>query len=239
MKPYKQLASEQRHQIYGLKQAGLDQSQIAIYLGVNKSTISRELSRNKGQRGWRPKQAQSFRDERKRSSLNGNRISSHEWADVERLVRADFSPEQVEHRLALEGGLRISHETVYRHIYADKKNGGDLHQHLRSQKPHRKRYASGQERRGVLKNRVSIDERPAIVEQKTRVGDWEGDTVIGKNHKRRLGHLGRPENALCAGGPHSQQARRWSDRCDNAFTGAPQRPLPHHHLRQRQRIRWA
>ncbi|WP_319589184.1 helix-turn-helix domain-containing protein [uncultured Desulfobulbus sp.] len=55
MKPYKQLASEQRYQIYGLKQAGLDQSQIALYLGVNKSTISRELSRNKGQRGWRPK----------------------------------------------------------------------------------------------------------------------------------------------------------------------------------------
>lgn len=186
MKPYKQLASEQRYQIYGLKQAGLDQSQIALYLGVNKSTISRELSRNKGQRGWRPKQAQSFRDERKRSCLNGKRISLHEWADVERLVRADFSPEQIEHRLALEGGLRISHETVYRHIYADKKNGGDLHQHLRSQKPHRKRYASGQERRGVLKNRVSIDERPAIVERKKRVGDWEGDTVIGKNHKGGL-----------------------------------------------------
>ncbi len=69
MKPYKQLASEQRYQIYGLKQAGLDQSQIAFHLGVNKSTISRELSRNRGQRGWRPKQAQAFRDERKQSCL--------------------------------------------------------------------------------------------------------------------------------------------------------------------------
>ena len=207
MKPYKQLASEQRYQIYGLKQAGLDQSQIAIYLGVNKSTISRELSRNKGQRGWRPKQAQSFRDERKRSSLNGKRISLHEWADVERLVRADFSPEQVEHRLALEGGLRISHETVYRYIYADKRNGGDLHQHLRSQKPHRKRYASGQERRGVLKNRVIIDERPAIVEQKSRVGDWEGDTVIGKNHKGGLVTLAeRKTRYVLAGHIRSKQA---------------------------------
>ncbi len=71
MKPYKQLASKQRYQIYGLKQVGLDQSQIALNLGVNKSTISRELNRNKGQRGWRPKHAQSFRDECKRSCLNG------------------------------------------------------------------------------------------------------------------------------------------------------------------------
>ncbi len=87
MKSYKQLASEQRYQIYGLKQAGLDQSQIAFRLGVNKSTILRELSRNRGQCGWRPKQAQAFRDERKRSCLNGKRISLHEWAEVERLVR--------------------------------------------------------------------------------------------------------------------------------------------------------
>lgn len=113
MKPYKQLATEQRYQIYGLKQAGLDQSQIAINLGVNKSTISRELSRNKGQRGWRPKQAQSFRDERKRSCLNGKRISLHEWAEVERLVRADFSPEQVAHRLALEGGFSVINRVVW------------------------------------------------------------------------------------------------------------------------------
>jgi IS30 family transposase len=59
--------------------------------------------------------------------------------------------------------------------------GGDLWRYLRCQKPRRKRYASGQERRGTIRNRVSIDERPEIVEQKTRIGDWEGDTVIGKH----------------------------------------------------------
>jgi len=80
----------------------------------------------------------------------------------------------------------ISHETIYQRIYADKRKGGDLHVHLRSQKPHRKRYASWQERRGVIKNRVSIDERPEIVAEKSRIGDWEGDTVIGKNHKGGL-----------------------------------------------------
>ena len=85
-------------------------------------------------------------------------------------------------RLELEGALQISHESIYRHIYADKRAGGDVWRHLRCQKPRCKRYASGQERRGTIRNRVSIDERPEIVEQRVRVGDWEGDTVIGKNH---------------------------------------------------------
>lgn len=186
MKPYKQLTKEQRYQIYGLKQAGLKQSQIAEKVGVNKSTISREFSRNKGKRGWRPKQAQQLRDARKRESFNGKQVSPADWAEVGRLIREDFSPEQAAARLALEGRLRISHETIYGHVYADKRAGGDLHRHLRGQKPYRKRYAGGEERRGTLKNRVSIDERPEIVAQRTRIGDWEGDTVVGKNHKGGL-----------------------------------------------------
>jgi IS30 family transposase len=151
-------------------------------MGVHKSTISREFSRNKGRRDWRPKQAQSMRDERKQACANGKQFSPNEWAEVERLAREDLSPEQVANRLELEGSLLISPEIIYLHTYADKRNGGDLHQHLRSQKPRRKRYASGQERRGTIKNRVSIDDRPDIVAQKARIGDWEGDTVIGKNH---------------------------------------------------------
>lgn len=183
MKQYKQLTIGVRYQIYGLKQAGLNQTRIAQKIGVDKSTISREFKRNKGLRGWRPKQAQSLRDERRQACINGKRFSSDEWAEVERLIQEDLSPEQAANRLELEGGLQISHEIIYQHIYADKRNGGDLHQHLRSQKPRRKRYASGQERRGTIKNRISIDERPEIVAQRTRIGDWEGDTVIGKNHK--------------------------------------------------------
>lgn len=183
MKQYKQLTIGVRYQIYGLKQAGLNQTRIAQKIGVDNSTISREFKRNKGLRGWRPKQAQSLRDERRQACINGKRFSSDEWAEVERLIQEDLSPEQAANRLELEGGLQISHEIIYQHIYADKRNGGDLHQHLRSQKPRRKRYASGQERRGTIKNRISIDERPEIVAQRTRIGDWEGDTVIGKNHK--------------------------------------------------------
>ena len=153
---------------------------------MDESTISRESRRNKGQRGWRPKRVQTFRDERRQALTNGKRFSSDEWAEVERLIREVLSPEQAANRLELEGGLQINHEIIYQHIFADKRNGGDLHRHLRDQKLLRKRYASGQERRGIIMNRVSIDERPEIVEQKTRMGDWEGVTVIGMNHKGGL-----------------------------------------------------
>lgn len=207
MKKYKQLTSGQRYQIYGLKQAGLNQTRIAQKIGVDKSTISREFRRNKGQRGWRPKQAQSLRDERRQVCINGKQFSSDSWAEVERLIQEDLSPEQAANRLELEGGLQISHEIIYQHIYADKRSGGDLHQHLRSQKPRRKRYASGQERRGTIRNRVSIDERPEIVAQKTRIGDWEGDTVIGKNHKGGLVTLAeRKSRYVLAGHIRSKHA---------------------------------
>lgn len=186
MRHYTQLTSEQRYQISGLKKAGMKQSQIADEVGVHKSTISRELRRNKGQRGWRPKQAQELRDERRQSYTNAKRFTQKDWEGVARLIRQDMSPEQVAQRLALEASLQISHETIYQHIYADKRRGGNLWQNLRCQKPRRKRYASGQERRGVIRNRVCIDERPEVVDQKIRIGDWEGDTVIGKNHRGAL-----------------------------------------------------
>jgi IS30 family transposase len=186
MKHYTQLTREQRYQISGLLKAGFRPSQIAAEVGMHKSTLSRELRRNKGQRGWRPKQAQAFRDERCRKCGNARKFSLGEWIEVDRLIQLDMSPEQAAERLALEGRLQISHETIYQHVYADKRRGGALWQHLRCQRPHRKHYASGQERRGTLRNRVSIEERPQIVEQKIRIGDWEGDTVIGKNHQGAL-----------------------------------------------------
>jgi len=170
MKQYKQLTTGQRYQIYGLKQSGLNQTQIALNVGVDKSTISREFRRNRGKRGWRPYQAQSLRDERKQACNNGKHFSLREWAEVDRLIRKDLSPEQTANRLELEGGLQISHEAIYQHVYADKRNGGDLCSNLRSQKQRRKRYASGQQRRGMIKNRVSIDDRPEI----------------GKNHRGGL-----------------------------------------------------
>ena len=207
MDNYKQLNQEQRYQISGLLKAGLKQTKIAAELGVNKGTISRELKRNAGKRGWRPKQAQALRDERRQSCVNGKQFSQDDWQEVERLTRLELSPQQISERLELEGTLQISHEIIYQRIYADKRNGGDLHQSLRGQKAYRKRYASGQERRGVIKNRVSIDERPQIVEEKSRIGDWEGDTVIGKNHKGGLVTLAeRKSRYVLAGHIRSKHA---------------------------------
>ena len=139
MKRYKQLTSEQRYQISGLRKAGLKQEQIAEEVGVNKSTISRELRRNKGLRGWRPKQAQELRDERRQGCTNARQFTLTDWAEVEKLIQQDMSPDQAAQRLALEDSLQISHETIYQYIYADKRQGGDLWRHLHCQKPRRKR----------------------------------------------------------------------------------------------------
>jgi IS30 family transposase len=101
-------------------------------------------------------------------------------------LRLALSPQQVSGRLRLEGAFDISHEAIYQHICRDKRAGGDLAALLRCQKVRRKRYGRGQEWRGQLKDRVSIEQRPAIVNEKSRTGDWEGDTVIGKGHQGAL-----------------------------------------------------
>jgi transposase, IS30 family len=178
---YKQLAREQRYQIYALKKAGQNQTQIAQMLGCHKSTISRELRRNCGQKGYRPYQADEFAYDRQCAAYR-SRIAWETWQDVERLLRQDWSPEQISGRLKLEKQPSVSHECIYLYIYAEKRRGGTLHQHLRSQKKQRKRY-NGYIRRGQIPNRTSIDKRPKIVASKGRFGDWEADTIVGARHK--------------------------------------------------------
>lgn len=178
MSTYTQLTQEERYQIQALMKAGHNQTKIASVLGRDKSTISRELKRNRGQRGYRPKQAQE-QAIRRRQKVHRGKISPAHWERVEALVRQDWSPEQVSGWLAREEGITISHEWIYLYVYTDKNQGGDLYKHLRCQKPRRKRYGS-YDRRGQIKGRVCIDERPAVVERRSRIGDWEADTVIGK-----------------------------------------------------------
>ena len=121
----------------------------------------------------------------RRADKAQSRISEHIWEQVETLIRDEWSPEQIAGRLEREQGVSISHEWIYQYIYADKRSGGDLYQYLRCQKARRKRYGS-YDRRGIIPNQVSIDDRPAIVEAKRRFGDWEGDTVIGRRHRGAL-----------------------------------------------------
>lgn len=178
---YKQLAREQRYQIYALKKAGQNQSQIALVVGCHKSTISRELRRNQGLKGYRPFQADELAYDRQCEAYRA-RITWDTWQEVERLLRLDWSPEQIAGRLKLEKQPTVSHECIYLYIYAEKRRGGSLHQHLRSQKKQRKRYG-GYIRRGQIPNRTSIDKRPKIVASKGRFGDWEADTIVGARHK--------------------------------------------------------
>ena len=117
----------------------------------------------------------------RRKAKCSKRISGETWQWVERLMREDWSPEQISLWLAREKQIFVSHEWIYQYVLQDKRTGGDLHTHLRCQKPRRKRYGT-YDRRGKIPNRKSIEERPAVVECRSRNGDWELDTIIGKNH---------------------------------------------------------
>lgn len=181
---YRQLAREQRYQIKALMKEGHNQTKIAANVGCHKSTISRELRRNCGRKGYRPHQADELAYDRQCEAYR-SRITWETWQEVERLLRQDWSPEQIAGRLKLENKATVSHECIYLYVYAEKRRGGTLHQHLRSQKKQRKRY-SGYIRRGQIPNRTSIEKRPKIVARKGRFGDWEADTIVGARHKGGL-----------------------------------------------------
>ena len=180
---YTHLTQEERYQIHNLQRQGIALSRIAAELGRSACTISRELRRNTSTRGYKPAQAQGQAQARQSQRRNARQFEASQWALVELYLRLHLSPQQVSVRLGLEKRLSISTESIYQHVYADKARGGELLSLLRCQKLRRKRYASGRERRGVLKNRVGIEQRPAVVQARARIGDWEGDTVIGKGRK--------------------------------------------------------
>jgi IS30 family transposase len=160
--------------------AGFCQSEIAREIGVHKSTVSREVRRNKGKRGYRPKQAQQLATNR-RDKVQP-RITDRDWRMIEELICLDWSPEQISKYCLAEQELRISHEWIYQYIYRDKRGGGKLWKHLRCRKKRRKRYGS-YEKRGQIPNRRWIDDRPQVVEDRSRLGDWEADTIVGKGRK--------------------------------------------------------
>ena len=184
MKSYRQLTQEQRYQIKAYLKIGCSQAEIAQEVGVHKSTISREIQRNRGLRGYRPKQAQRLAEGRKRSKAKP-RISSQTWDKVRGFLKQKMSPEQIHGWLENNGEEAVTPEWIYQYILKDKQQGGSLYTNLRQKKKRRKRYGS-KDRRGQIPNRVSIDQRPAEVETRERIGDWEADTVVGKRHRMAL-----------------------------------------------------
>ena len=179
---YKHLSLEERHYIEIEYKKGTSQSDIAKALGREQSNISRELSRNKGLKGYRHKQANNFAQDRHKIKAKATKLTEEITIVIEGYVREDWSPEQIAGRLSRDDVIDLHHETIYQYILTDKKAGGDLYKHLRHQnKTYRKRYGNARNRTGIP-NRIDIDERPEAANNRERVGDWEADTIIGKNH---------------------------------------------------------
>jgi IS30 family transposase len=186
MASYRRLRQEDRCQIYALSKQGSNQQAIADHLGVSQSAISRELSRNRGARGYRFKQAQGKAAARQAVHSKPRKLTAALRRRIEGKLRtARWSPEQISGWLAVQG-VALSHERIYQLVWQDKRDGGDLWRCLRR---HGKRYnkrAGKTAGRGLIPHRTDISKRPAIVDRKTRLGDWEGDTVVGARHKGGL-----------------------------------------------------
>ena len=190
---YKQLDFEKRCSIKGYWDAGYSQTEIARRLGAHKSTISRELNRNitfvrtkLGSWQYKPGYAQRYTDDRHKKKNKNIKFTPEIQDFVRDKIKQEWSPEQICGYAKKHGLFDLSHEWIYQFILRDKEKGGTLHKHLRHQtKKYRKRYGSPK-RTGPIKDRVFIDERPSVVDDKNRIGDWEIDTIIGKNRKQAV-----------------------------------------------------
>jgi IS30 family transposase len=180
---YHQLTEDERIEIYALRKAGNSQAQIAGALSRSPSTISRELERNTGRRGYRPKQAQHTALER-RARPRAFKMSAEVLAHIAEKLGLEWSPEQISGTMEQAVGVKVSHECIYQQVWRDKRHGGALWRNLRlaGRNKRRKRYGK-RDCRGKIPNRTGIEDRPAIVEARTRIGDWEADLVSGARHR--------------------------------------------------------
>ncbi len=172
-----------RSRIHALMKSGLSAAAVARQLGRSPSSVPRGIRRNGGARGQRHAQAQRRAEARRRSASSvPSRMTPELWRMVEeRLVRG-WSPEQVAGRLRLEGHPVAGRQWTCRHVHADRRAGGGLWRHLRRRGKRPNRRGGAHAGRGHIPGRVDIPERPALVEGRERVGDWEADTIVGARH---------------------------------------------------------
>jgi transposase, IS30 family len=185
-KKYTHLNQGQRHQISALYKAGHSLSFIADHVGINRSTVSRELKRNAKKFGsYNAICAQEMANERKeRFSLHRKFTPTMEKFIREKLSQEQWSPEQIKGYCDKNHIPMISHERIYQFIYQDQADGGILYSNLRTaRKKYRRRYGSGKYAYQSIKNRIFIDQRPDVINSRQRYGDWEIDTIVGKNNK--------------------------------------------------------
>ena len=188
MNQYQRLTPDERYVIETGLRENLKRSAIARMIGRPASTVTREIQRNESQNGiYRSKTAQKQTLVRSKTSHLHVRITPEHWEAVETCLREEHSPEQISGRLKTTLGLSICYEMIYRHIAKDAKSGGDLYLHLRQRKKVRRpRCRKVDDRRGQICNRIGIEERPAVVDERSRAGDWEIDTIVSRESKHVL-----------------------------------------------------
>lgn len=181
------VTESQRYTIAMMIEQGYRQKEISEVIGKDKSVVSREISRNCDMRSgkYNSKLAQNKYEKRKREKPKEKKFTKEVQYYIEEKLRLQWSPEQISNSCDTNKIKMVSTERIYQHIIQDKKTGGVLYENLRRKKKYRKRIGIA-ERRGKLKNRLSIHERPKEVDQKTRVGDFEVDLILGANHKGAL-----------------------------------------------------
>jgi IS30 family transposase len=185
---YCQLTQAERYLIASMRRQKVSVAKIALRLGRHRSTIYRECERNKTADGKRyvAEKAHSYATARRRRCRRKPQYSQQELRQVDSLIRRRWSPEQIAGRLRRAGRLKISAQTIYRHLRRDRKRGGDLWKYTRIiSKFGRKRYKSV-DFRGVLKGKRHISERPKAVAKRRQIGHWEADTVMGADLRHCL-----------------------------------------------------
>jgi IS30 family transposase len=176
---YHQITLEERYHLQALRGVAPSLAAIARALGRHRSTISRELRRNRTRSGpYRPYPADCYARTRRSHSRRNQRLTPADWQQVVTGLGQGWSPEQIAGRGRRDGTLRISHETIYRYVWADFRMGGTLHRLLRGARKHRRRRGGSWRRRGQRLGRP-LTERPGHVARRRRLGHWEIDTVAG------------------------------------------------------------
>jgi IS30 family transposase len=184
----KHLTEEQRYDISAYLKAGFTKSQIAVKLHVHKSTITREIQRNGYSRFrvYKPRIAQHRAEYRWLHRKLPRRFKDDVRQTARELLERDFSPEQIVGYCRRLGIEMVSHETLYKWIWEDKRHHGELYKHLRHRGRRHSKRSLSRKRRGVIPNRVDISERPAIVDERIRYGDMEIDTIVGSSHGQHI-----------------------------------------------------
>jgi IS30 family transposase len=182
---YRQLSPAERYMLAALRRQGLNHAEIARTLGRHRSTVGREIRRNstRADGHYRAFTAQERTNGRRSRSRRNSRFGAEDFALIGELLCRQWSPEQVAGHLRRTGRLAISHETIYRHVWRDKRAGGTLYTHLRGARKRRRKRYGAYDSRGRLAGKRLISERPAEVETRSRIGHWEADTVAGSGSK--------------------------------------------------------